>query len=84
MNKNDILKEINSIRDHHRDLEKSIDLLYKIQLKRGPLIEVMTIIKHERPCLYGYIKNRLNSKRGFSLLFDLSVNYELAKQRLSV
>jgi hypothetical protein len=84
MTKTDIIKEINSIQDDIRNIEKTIDFLYKIQSSQGPLVQVVTIIKFEKPRLYPFLKKRFENKSGFKMLFDVEVDYETAKKSLGM
>jgi sulfite reductase alpha subunit-like flavoprotein len=84
MTKTDIIKEINSIQDDLRNMERTIDLLYKIQLSQGPLIEVITLIKFEKPRLYSFLKTRLENKSGFKILFEVAIEHEIAKKSLGL
>jgi hypothetical protein len=84
MNKLEIIKEISNIKDDLKYMEKSIDLLYKIQLSQGPLLEVITIIKYERPRLFSFLKTRLENKSGYRMLFDVSIEHDVAKKSLGM
>jgi sulfite reductase alpha subunit-like flavoprotein len=84
MTRTDIIKEINSIQDDLRNMERTIDLLYKIQLSQGPLIEVITLIKFEKPRLYSFLKTRLENKSGFKILFEVAIEHEIAKKSLGL
>jgi sulfite reductase alpha subunit-like flavoprotein len=84
MNKYEIIKEINSIKDDLKYIEKSIDLLYKIQLAKGPMVEVITIIKYEKPRLYSFLKTRLENKAGYRILFDVSIEHAVARKSLGM
>jgi hypothetical protein len=84
MTKSEIVKEINIIKDSQDHLERTIDLLYKIQLSHGPLIEVITIIKFEKPRLFSCLKTRLENKSGFKMLFEVSIEHEIAKKSLGL
>jgi hypothetical protein len=84
MTKSEIIKEINTIKDNHGYIEKTIDLLYKIQLTQGPVVEVITILKFEKPRLYTSLKTRLGNKSGFKILFEVSVDHEAAKESLGM
>jgi hypothetical protein len=59
MNKSDIMIELNSISDDLQSIERAVDLIYKIQLSQGPVIQVLTIIKFEKPRLYSFLKKSL-------------------------
>jgi sulfite reductase alpha subunit-like flavoprotein len=84
MTNSEVLKEINAIKDNNSHLERTIDLLYKIQLSRGPLIEVITIIRFEKPRLYSILKTRLENKTGFKIMFEVSIEHEVAKKSLGL
>jgi hypothetical protein len=84
MTKSEIIKEINTIKDNHGYIEKTIDLLYKIQLTQGPVVEVITILKFEKPRLYASLKTRLGNKSGFKILFEVSVDHKVAKESLGM
>jgi hypothetical protein len=84
MTNTEIIKELNSIDDDIRNIEKTIDLLYKIQLSQGPLVQVITIIKYEKPQLYPILKKRFENKKGFKMLFEVQVGYETAKNSLGM
>jgi sulfite reductase alpha subunit-like flavoprotein len=84
MTNSEIVKEINAIKDNESYLERSIDLLYKIQLSRGPLVEAITIIRFDKPRLYSILKTRLVNKTGFKIMFEVSVEHEIAKKSLGM
>jgi hypothetical protein len=84
MNNTDIIREIGNIQDDLKHIEKSIDLLYKIQLSKGPLLEVITIIKFEKPRLFSFLKTRLENKSGYKILFEVSIEHDVAKKSLGV
>jgi hypothetical protein len=84
MTNNDIIKELNDIQDDHRFIEKSIDLIYKIRLDRGPVVEVITIIRYEKPTLFNYLKARFQNNSGLKMLFEVTVDYEVAKKSLGL
>jgi hypothetical protein len=52
MTNSEIVKELNNINDDLNSVERSFDLLLKIQQLQGPVIQVLTIIKYEKPLLY--------------------------------
>jgi hypothetical protein len=70
------------IKNHPSHLEECVDLLYMLQQKRGPLVEVVTVLKYERPLLYDLLKKRLAGNPGLVMLFELSVDYEQAKNNI--
>jgi hypothetical protein len=84
MTKTDIINKLNSIDDDLRNIERTVDLLYKIQLSQGPLVQVVTIIKFEKPRLYPFLKKRFEKNPGFKMLFDVDFEYETAKKSLGM
>jgi hypothetical protein len=84
MTKSEIIKELHAINDNLAQIERVVDLLYKIQLSQGPLIEVITIIKYEKPHIYPILKIRLENKTGFKILFEVSVEHEIARKSLGL
>ncbi|QGQ97189.1 hypothetical protein EHS13_21030 [Paenibacillus psychroresistens] len=82
MTNNDIIKELYAIKDDLKNTEKCIDLFYKIQLTYGPLIEVITIMRFEKPKLYTYLKSRFDKNPRFNLLFELAIDHEFARASL--
>jgi hypothetical protein len=84
MTNTDIIKEVNSIQDDLRNIERTIDLLHKIHLSKGPLVQVVTILKFEKPRLYPFLKKRFENNPGFKMLFDVDFAYETAKKSLGM
>jgi hypothetical protein len=84
MNKSDIMIELNTISDDLQSIDRALDLLHKIQLSQGPVIQVLTIIKFEKPRLYSFLKNRLENNPGFKMMFDVSFEYKSAKKSLGL
>jgi hypothetical protein len=84
MANSDIIKELNDIQDDHRFIEKSIDLIYKIRMDRGPVVEAITIIRYEKPTLFNFLKVGFQNNPGLNMLFDVTVDYEVAKKSLGL
>jgi hypothetical protein len=84
MTRTDIINKLNSIDDDLRNIERTVDLLYKIQLSQGPLVQVVTIIKFEKPRLYPFLKKRFENNPGFKMLFDVDFEYETAKKSMGI
>ncbi|WP_171686153.1 hypothetical protein [Paenibacillus planticolens] len=82
MDKYLIIKELDSLNDNLSSLGKCVDLLYNIQKSQGPLVEVVTILKFEKPILYPYIKARFENNPVFKMLFEVTFEYEHAKNSL--
>jgi hypothetical protein len=71
---------LSEIKDHHSDLQKCVDLLYLLQRKVGPIVEVITILKYDKPLLYGLLKRRVITNPGLKMAFEITVDYEQAKK----
>ncbi len=84
MIENYIIKEINAIQDEIRNVERTIDLIYKVQLSKGPLVQLITIIKYEKPRLYAVLKKRFENNLALKMLFFAEVQYESAKASLGM
>jgi sulfite reductase alpha subunit-like flavoprotein len=70
---------LSKLKDHPGDLEKCVDFLYLLQIKQGPLVEVITVLKNEKPRIYSLLKGRVSGNRGLSMLFEFSIDYDYAK-----
>jgi hypothetical protein len=84
MDKYLIIKELETISDNVTSLNKCVDMMYSIQRSQGPLLEVITILKFEKPNLYSFLKSRLESNPSFKLLFEVSFEYHQAKKSLGI
>jgi hypothetical protein len=78
MEQKDIAKILMYTKDQASELNIILDLLYLLQQNRGPLIEVVTVLKFEKPLLYSLLKRRVVNP-GLKMLFQLSLDYEYAK-----
>jgi hypothetical protein len=85
MSKEQIVAFLNSVKDDARNLERCIDFLYTLQRSQGsPLLEVVTILKFEKPLLYSLMKPRIQNRQGLKLLFDLTMDYEQSKIKIGM
>jgi hypothetical protein len=82
MNNREIAKELDSINDDLKYAERCIDLFYNLQLSHGPLIEVITIIKFEKPHLYSFLKTRFEKNPRFNMSFEVNIEHEFARKSL--
>lgn len=77
-----------SLQDAPDDLEKCIELLNIIVRTKSdpppPILEFITILKHEKPVLYVHVKRRMQIHRTICLLFELDSDYEQAKRRFGL
>lgn len=73
--------------DERSDVERTLSFLLRLQKSRvlppPPLAEIVTILKYERPLLHSLLRRRLVSNFGLSILFQLEIDYNLAKQSLA-
>jgi hypothetical protein len=83
MSNEQIVVFLNSTKDDARNIERCIDFLYTLQRAQGaPLLEVVTIMKFEKPLLYSLIKPRIQNRQGLKLLFDLTMDYQQSKTKI--
>lgn len=78
-----LAKMLDAVKDDASESNTIIDLLHSLQQQRGPLIEVVTVLKFEKPKLYHALKNRVK-RPGLKMLFELSFDYEIAKKAIYV
>jgi hypothetical protein len=81
-----VLTFIEGLRDDPKDVEKCIDFfsaLHRLPKHMPrPFLEVVTVLKEEKPNLFKHLKTRLITNRPLIMLFDLNIDYEIAKERL--
>jgi hypothetical protein len=76
---------LENIKDDPREVEKCVDLFYTLQRTKGsPILEIITILKFEKPLLHSLLKTRLQNRLGLSMLFSLTMDYEQSKKNLVV
>lgn len=67
-------------------VERTILFLLHLQKDNGatppPFAEIITILKHEKPILYGILKQRFQSNEGMKIVFELELDYEHVKRKL--
>ncbi|WP_127583929.1 hypothetical protein [Paenibacillus koleovorans] len=83
MTANQIIASLNKIRDQHSEIEKCVDLIYEVQRTGGPLAEVITILKYEKPLVHSLLKARLRHNPGINLILGISMDYDQAKLKLA-
>lgn len=66
-----IQSAIQKLRDTIDDLEKCVDLLYRLQKDNGPVAETVVALKYQRPVLHKLLKFRLRHNPGLRLVLDL-------------
>jgi hypothetical protein len=83
MNASQINTVLSKIRDQHSEVEKCVDLIYEVQRTGGPLAEVITILKFEKPLVHSLLKTRLKHNPGINLMLTITMDYDQAKQKLA-
>lgn len=77
-----------SLQDTPDNLEKCVELLNVIVRTKSepppPILEFITVLKHEKPVLYVHVKRRMQIHRNIGRLFELDSDYEQAKRRLGL
>jgi len=87
MSKEQIRKFLSGLKDEHRELTRCLDVLLQLQklvtpVGPAPLLEVVSIIRVEKPLLFAHLKKSVKSNIQLQMLFEISIPYDLAKQRL--
>jgi hypothetical protein len=81
-----VITFLEGLRDDPKDVERCIEFfnaLHRLPKHMPrPFLEVVTVIKVEKPNLFKHLKTRLITNRPLIMLFDLNIDYELAKARL--
>lgn len=81
--KKNLLTTIRRMHESKADLEQCVDLLIKLQLDQGPIIEVLTVLRYEKPILFSWLKTRLSFRPGLQMMLDIRLDYDEAVRRLS-
>ncbi|MDB5054227.1 MAG: hypothetical protein JWM44_2277 [Bacilli bacterium] len=82
-----VLTFLEALRDDQKDVEKCIEFFNALHRLPAhiprPFLEMVTVLKLEKPNLFKHLKARLQTNRPLIMLFDLDIDYELAKMRLA-
>jgi hypothetical protein len=82
-----VITFLEGLRDDPKDVEKCIEFfnaLHRLPTEMPrPFLEVVTVLRVEKPTLFKHLKTRLITNRPLIMLFDLNIDYELAKARLA-
>lgn len=77
---------LTTVSEDEQDIEICVDFVNQLIRLRSetppPLIEMITIIKHEKPRLYGHLKKRLSTQQYLSMLFQIDLPYEQARVKI--
>jgi len=82
-----IRRFLSSLVDEHRELSRSLDVLLQLQklvtpTGPAPLLETISIIKVEKPILFQHLKKSVKSNMQLTMLMEIAIPYDLARQRL--
>lgn len=77
-----------SLYDDANDIEKCVELLLtmvRLQINPAPpILELITVLKREKPTLFAHVRKRMLYHRQLSRIFDLNADYEQSKRRLNL
>ncbi|MEX2415481.1 MAG: hypothetical protein WD424_05005 [Paenibacillaceae bacterium] len=87
MNPEQIRKFLSSLTNEHRELSRCLDVLLQLQklvtpAGPAPLLEVISVIKVEKPILFHHLKKSVKSNMQLQMLLEIAIPYDVAKQRL--
>ena len=76
-----------SLTDERADVQRCLNMIIQLQkviTRAGPapLIEVVSIIKTEKPMLFHLLKNTMKNNIQLQMLFEINIPYEVARERL--
>jgi hypothetical protein len=83
----DFWRFLEKAKDDKKSLSHSIEYLNALLRNKTcipPTIEIMTIIKKDRPILFQHLKQRISNTSPLRMLLQLEMPYEDAKQRLTI
>lgn len=87
MSPEQIRRFLSSLVDEHRELSRCLDALLQLQklvtpTGPAPLLEVVSIIKVEKPILFHHLKKSVKSNIQLQMLLEIAIPYDLARHRL--
>jgi hypothetical protein len=76
-----------SLTDERADVQRCLNMIKQLQkvvttAGPAPLIEVVSIIKAEKPMLFHLLKNTMKNNIQLQMLFEIDIPYEVARERL--
>lgn len=91
--KKQVTRFLDALQDGNRDVDLCIDFLLQlirnVQLRRNtsrqappPIAECLTIIRHEKPQLYAFLRHRLRNHRAIGMFFELDLDYQQARHSI--
>jgi hypothetical protein len=87
MSPEQIRRFLTGLVDEQRELNRCLDVLLQLQklvtpTGPAPLLEVISVIRVEKPILFQHLKKSVKSNMQMQMLLELAISYEVAKQRL--
>jgi hypothetical protein len=87
MSPEQIRKFLSSLADEHREVSRCLDVLLQMQklvtpTGPAPLLEVVSVIKAEKPMLFQHLKKSVKSNIQLQMLFEIAIPHDIARQRL--
>lgn len=87
MSPEQIRRFLSSLVDEHRELPRCIDVILQLQKLvtpngPAPLLEVVSVIKVEKPILFQHLKKSVKSNMQLQMLLEIAIPYETARHRL--
>lgn len=82
----DIARFLSNLKDDLRELDSVYHFLQMVQrtYNPAPIVEIFTILKHEDPKIFGYLKQRVQSNPSLKLMIDINIDLQLAKKRIGM
>lgn len=84
---NDFLYVLRNTKDDKKDMHKIMEFLSVVlRYKKSvpPTVEIVTILKHQKPVLFQFLKNSISPSSPKHLIVQLEMDYETALQRLNL
>lgn len=81
---NDIERFLSNLHDELCELNTVYHFLQLVQRKYdpAPIIEIYAILKKEKPVIYSYLKQRVESSPSLKMMMHIPIDYQLAKKKL--
>jgi hypothetical protein len=82
----EIASFLNNLKDDLRGLDSTYQFLQTVQrtYSPAPIVEIITILKHEKPIIFSFLKQRVKNNISLSMMIDANIDYNLAKKRLGL
>jgi hypothetical protein len=82
----EIASFLSNLKDDLRGLDSTYQFLQTVQrtYSPAPIVEIITILKHEKPIIFSFLKQRVKNNISLSMMIDANIDYNLAKKRLGL